>query len=246
MAGTKIGYQSTVEEIVEYLREIGVESHKASVGRMGIPIENTLGVPTGKIRKCGKQIGKNPELAQELWASGFHEARLLAVLVADPNQFSKTDVEQWLNDIVSWDLCDHLCKNLFMKIPYCIEQIPIWAQNKHEFVLRAAYTLIASVAIHQSDTLDNKLDEYLGLIRDGAVDDRNYVKKAVSWALREIGKSGYEAHERALILANELCESKNTSERWVGRNALKELERLVAVPERRRLISSDSKMGRRE
>jgi 3-methyladenine DNA glycosylase AlkD len=212
---------------------------------MGIPLEHALGVPTAKIRKLGKQIGQNSELAQTLWASGFHEARLLAVLVAEPDQFSEKDVERWLNDVVSWDLCDHVCKNLFLQIPYCINQIPIWAYDHREFVRRAAYTLMASVAIHQSDTLEERLDDYLGLIRDGAGDRRNYVKKAVSWALREIGKSGFEAHEAAILLAYELCESEDATERWVGKNALKELETLVAVPERRRLISSASKMGRR-
>lgn len=245
MVQIKIGPQSTADEIVEYLRSIGLESYKISVSRMGIPSEDALGVPTAKIRKLGKHIGRNSELAQELWSSGFHEARLLATLVAQPSQFSEIDVERWLDDVVSWDFCDHLCKNLFLQIPYCINQIPFWAHDAREFVRRSAYTLIASIAIHQPDMLEDRLDDYLGLIRDGANDGRNYVKKAISWALREIGKSSFDAHEMAILLAYELCETENASERWVGRTALKELKTLVAIPERRRLISSKSKMGRR-
>jgi 3-methyladenine DNA glycosylase AlkD len=245
MVNAKIGPQSTTREIVEYLKGIGSESHKASVGRMGIPLENALGVPTANIRKLGKQIGKNSDLAQELWASGFHEARLLAVLTADPTQFSTTNIEQWLNDIMSWDLCDHLCKNLLLQIPYCITQIEGWAHDSREFIRRSAFTLIASMAIHQPAMVKDRVDGYLELIRDGAADGRKYVKKAVSWALREIGKSGFEMHEPAILLAYELCESEDRTECWVGKTALKELETLVSVPERRRLISSDSKMGRR-
>jgi 3-methyladenine DNA glycosylase AlkD len=235
--------QSSVQEIIGYLKSIGAESHKKSLGRMGVPTDTVIGIPTTKIRKLGQQIGRNQKLALDLWKSGFHEARLLAVLVAEPAKMSETAIEDWLEDIVSWDLCDHLCNNLVLHMPSCAQKISVWAKDDREFFRRAAFSSIVYIVIHQPDIADDQLDQYLALIRDYASDPRNYVKKAISWALREIGKKDFSAQEKAILLATELCEATGSAERWVGKDVLKELKTLVAVPGRRRLLSSQTKMG---
>ncbi len=239
----QISSESSVPEIIGYLKTIGTEAHKKSVGRMGVPTDMAIGIPTARIRKLGKQIGRNQKLALDLWKSGFHEAKLLAVLVAQPDKMTEAVIENWLEDVVSWDLCDHLCNNLFRHMPSCIEKIPNWARDNREFFRRAAFSLIAMLAIHQPDIADDVIELYLALIRDYASDSRNYVKKAISWALREIGKKDFSTQEKAIVLAAELCERTNRAERWVGKNALKELETLVEIPERSRLLSSHTKMG---
>lgn len=241
----KISSQSSVQQIIEVLKSLGTESHKKNVGRMGVPTDTAIGVSTTIIRKLAKQIGRNQNLALDLWKSGFHEARLLAVLVAEPDQVTEAVISDWLEDVVSWDLCDHLCNNLFRYLPSCQQQIPSWAKDDRQFFRRAAFSLIANIAIHQSDFSDEQIELYLTLIRDYASDPRNYVKKAICWALREIGKNNFSTQEKAIILAAELGEGVNSTERWVGKNALKELETLIEVPERRRLLSSQTKTGSR-
>jgi 3-methyladenine DNA glycosylase AlkD len=241
----KIGTKSSVPEIIAYLQSIGNESHKKSLGRLGIQTDNAMGVPTPSIRKLAKNVGCNQKLALDLWQAGFHETKLLAVLVADPMQMSEAVVEEWLLDVVSWDLCDHLCNNLIIYIPSCVDRIPIWAQDQREFFRRTAFSAIAMIMIHHKNIPDEQIDDYLSLIRDYASDSRNYVKKAISWALREIGKRHFSAQDKSIILAAELAQSANIGECWVGKDALKELETLVAVPKRRRLVPAHTKMGKK-
>ena len=235
----------SAKEVIARLHALGSERHRASAARLGIPSDKSFGVPVPEIRKLGKQIGRNQKLAEELWKSGYHEARLLAVLVAAPEKMTGPRVDRWLGDVVSWDLCDHLCNNLLIDVPLCAKRIPAWAKDEREFVRRAAFALMSSLSIHRIEVAKEMVGQNLKLIRACARDPRNYVKKAVSWALREIGKRDrdYGALDQAIALAAELSESKNAAERWVGKDALKELETLVTVSGRRRLVSSKTKSG---
>lgn len=234
----------TCQEIIEKLQCCASEKYKANVVRMGIPENCSIGVSTTDIRKLAKEIGKSHELAFELWKSGYHEAKLLAVLLFDKKQISHEDIEQLMEDVCSWDLCDHLCKNLIIKIKDYDHFITEWSKSTETYKMRAAFTLIASAAIHDDKIADDKLDEYLKLIEEGSKNQHEHVKKAVSWALREIGKIDYTYNEKALILANELKETGNRTQIWIAKDVLKEIENVVKAEGRKRLISANTKMGK--
>lgn len=233
----------TCTDIIDKLKGCSSQKHKENVVRMGIPEENSIGVSTADIRKLAKEIGRSNELAFELWKTGYHEARLLAVLLFEKKRVSHDDIEYLMGDVISWDLCDHLCKNLIIKMKDYDCFIKEWSKSSETYKLRAAFTLIASSAIHDDKLDEDTIDEYLMLIRECSNHPHEHVKKAVSWALREIGKIDYCNNEKALILANELKENGNKTQLWIAKDALKEIENLVKVEGRKRLISAKSKMG---
>lgn len=234
----------TCDEIILKLKSMSSEKYKANVVKMGIPESNSIGVSTGDIRKLAKEIKKSNEFAYELWRIGYHEAKLLAVLVFDKEHISLQEVELLMNDVWSWDLCDHLCKNLIIKLESYEDLITKWCISKATYTKRAAFTLMASAVIHEKSISDYIIDNYLKLISEHSNDEREHVKKAVSWALREIGKRNFNYQEKAILLAYELKESGSKSQIWIAKDALKELEKLVKVEGRERLISSDSQMGK--
>lgn len=234
----------TCDEVISELKSLSSEKYKANVVKMGIPEASSIGVSTGDIRKLAKSIEKSNEFAYKLWRTGYHEAKILAVLVFDKKYISLHDVDKLMNDVCSWDLCDHLCKNLIIKLKGYEELIGIWCDSKETYNKRAAFTLMASAVIHEKSIYDDIVDNYLKLIFEHSNDEREHVKKAVSWALREIGKRDYNYQEKAILLAYELKENGSKSQLWIAKDALKELEKLVKVEERGRLISSDSKMGK--
>lgn len=231
-------------EIIQELQSQASEKYKANVVRMGIPKECCIGVSTGQVRNIAKKIGKSNELAFELWNTGYHEARLLAVLVFDKKGITHSDIEELMDDVVSWDLCDHICKNLIAKMKGYEEFIYKWVTSSHIYKRRAAYTLIAALAIHDKKVSNDTLDGYLELIRCARDIEHEHVKKAVSWALREIGKRDFDYNEKALLVAHELLDNGNKAQMWVAKDAIKELENLVKAEGRTRLISSATQMGR--
>lgn len=231
-------------EIILKLKAMASEKYKANVVKLGIPQEQSIGVSTGEIRKLAKTIGKSNELALELWETGYHEARLLAVLLFDKKQFSLEEAQRLMKDVISWDLCDHLCKNLIIKLKAYGELITKWCISSHTCEKRAAFTLIASAAIHDKNITDETLDDYLRLISEYSDDEREHVKRSVSWALREIGKINFDYQEKAILLAQDLKQDGTKAQAWIAKDALKDLEKLVQAEGRKRLISSDSQMGR--
>lgn len=233
----------TSQEIIAELQSMASEKHKANVVKMGIPEESSIGVSTTLIRSYAKKLGKSNQLAYELWSSGYHEGRLLAVLLFEKKNFTLDEAEALMSDVVSWDLCDHLCKNLIIKLKGYETLISLWITSEETYKKRAAFTLIASAVIHDKKISDAALDEYLCCIRDNSDDQREHVKKAVSWALREIGKKDFNFNEKALLLAHELLETGSKAQIWIAKSAIKELETLVKTEGRSRLISSSSKMG---
>lgn len=233
----------TCEEIIAELQANASEKYKANVVKMGIPQEYSIGVSTAVVRSLAKKCGKSNELAFALWQSGYHEAKLLAVLIFEKKSISLEEIEPLFGDVHSWDLCDHLCKNLIIQVKDYESLISKWVVSTETYKKRAAFTLIASSVIHNKELTTDTLDYYLNIIRDYSNDDREHVRKAVSWALREIGKKDYNYNEKALLLAYELKNTGSKSQVWIAKDAIKELENLVKVDGRERLISINTQMG---
>lgn len=234
-------------EIIRELQSHASEKYKANVVRMGIPEQYSFGVSTANVRRLAKEIGKDKgqahELAFELWKTGYHEAKLLAVLLFDKKKITAENVETLISDVYSWDLCDHLCKNLIIKLNDYDHWIGEWIISPRTYTKRAAFTLMASAVVHRKDITNDTLDNYLRLIKEHSQDEHEHIKKAVSWALREIGKKDFDYNEKALILAHHLKENGNKTQAWIAKDALKELECLVKTEGRGRLISTNTQMG---
>lgn len=195
------------------------------MARFGIDISKAYGVKIPEIRKIAKFYRYNHGLALELWSTNIHEARILATLIDKPDLVSTEQMDEWVSDFYSWDLCDQCCMNLFVFTPFVFDKITAWSQKEAEFEKRAAFALLASAAVHRKEENDNTFINYLPLIEKAAVDERNFVKKAVNWALRQIGKRNRNLHKYALQAAEKLAENeKSKSSRWIGKNALRELK----------------------
>ncbi len=231
------------KEIMEELKAQASEKYKKNVVKMGIPEEFSIGVSTAIIRDFAKKIDKSNELAFELWNTGYHEARLLAVLLFNVKEVTSDDIEQLISDVMSWDLCDHLCKNLILKMKQCDEFIFKWITSSQVYKKRAAFTLIASSVIHDKKITDDTVNNYLKLIYENSDSSHEHIKKAVSWALREIGKKDFDYNGKALLMAHDLMENGNKTQVWIAKDVIKELENVVKVEGRTRLISTNTKMG---
>lgn len=184
------------------------------------------------------------ELAFELWNTHYHEARLLAVLIFDHKCLSYDQIDTLMSEVLSWDLCDHLCKNLIIKLDYYEDFIFNWIAADHIYKKRASFVLIAASTIHDKSMTKETLDIYLKLVYENSCYEHDHIKKAVSWALREIGKTDFEYAEKVLLTAYDLLASGNKVQIWIAKDVIKELETVVKVKERKRLITSNSKMGR--
>jgi 3-methyladenine DNA glycosylase AlkD len=193
------------------------------MARFGINPENTYGVSIPNLRKMAKEVGKDHGLAQELWASGVHEARILAGMVDDPALVTAEQMDAWVKDFDSWDVCDQVCMNLFDKTPLAWQKIMDWSEREEEFVRRAAFALIACLAWHDKQAVDEKFIALLPVIIRGATDERNFVKKAVNWALRHIGKRNLNLNRAAIDAAKEIQGIDSKAARWIAADALREL-----------------------
>lgn len=233
-----------IDDILNELKSLSSERYKKNVLKMGIPEDNSIGVSTADIRKLAKELGKSQELAQELWNIGYHEAKILSILLIDDKKTSLSDVRKLMLDVKSWDLCDHICKNLIIKLPNFQTLIDEWCSHPQTYFKRAAFSLMTTNLIHNKDITDDTIDCYLQYIEIYSEDNRIHVRKAISWALREIGKMDFDNLEKAITVAYEMKESENKDKAWIGKDAIKELETLVQVQQRRRLLTFESKMGR--
>lgn len=194
------------------------------MGRFGIDTRNALGVTVTELRGLARRIGRDHDLAAALWQSEIHEARLLATMVDEPSSVTEAQMERWVSDITSWDLCDQLCGNLFDRTPYAFEKALGWSRRDEEFVKRAGFALMATSAVHRKDVSDARFEVFLPAISAQATDDRNYVKKAVSWALRQIGKRSPSLNRKAIATAREIERIDARTARWIARDVLRELE----------------------
>lgn len=209
--------------VIAELKAMGSEENRAGMARFGINTDDAFGISMTAIRPLARRHRRNHDLALALWATGKHEARILASLIDDPKEVTPKQMDEWAADFDSWDLCDQACMKLFAATPYVAQKVRKWAKDKREFVRRAAFALIAGYAVHAKKAPDDEFLPFLDEIERAADDDRNFVKKAVNWALRQIGKRSAELHAPALRLAEELAASGDKTARWIGRDAVKEL-----------------------
>jgi 3-methyladenine DNA glycosylase AlkD len=213
-----------LREIVAELESLTDPKNVAGMARYGIRVENALGISAPRLRAMAKRIGRDHALARELWASGIHEARILAGLVDDPAMVTATQLERWVKDFDSWDVCDGVCGNLFDKTPFAREKAVAWSARPEEFVKRAGFVLMAALAVHDKKAVDGLFRTFLPLIEREAVDERNFVKKAVNWALRQIGKRNRALNRSAIAAAKRIRKIDSRSARWIAADALRELE----------------------
>jgi len=211
-------------QIMEKLKSMAKPENLEGMAKFGITGDKRLGISMPELRKLGKAIGKDHGIALKLWATGIQDAMILAALVDEPLQVTEEQAESWAKDIDAWDVCDQLCMNLFEKIPFAEKKIGEWSQREEEFVKRAAYDMIACIAWHDRDAPDKDMIKYFPVIKRGAADDRNYVKKAVSWALRHIGKRNLKLNQEALELAKEIKGIDSKAARWIASDVIRELE----------------------
>lgn len=192
------------------------------MSKFGINPENTYGISIPKLREIAKDIGKNHQLALELWKSDIHEARILASFIDEPEKVTENQLEKWVRDFDSWDVCDQVC-NLFEKTPYAHQKAIEWTNRKEEFIKRAAFALMAGLAVHDKKASNEQFEQFFPLIRKAATDDRNFVKKAGNWALRNIGKRNKALNKRAIEIAREIQEINSKTAKWIASDALREL-----------------------
>jgi len=208
----------------DQLREKGSAENVEVMGRYAIASEGRLGVSMPDIRKIAKTTGKDHDLALDLCESGFAEARIAACLIDVPGEVTEAQMEKWVVDFNSWDVCDQVCLNLFDKSNFTDTKIREWSTREEEFVKRAAFALIAGVAWHDKQAPDTRFIEYLPIIKSGATDDRNFVKKGVSWALRHIGKRNSKLNKAAIKTAKEIQQVDSNAARWIASDVIRELE----------------------
>lgn len=212
------------EEVIANLRAMANPASLEGMAHFGIATGNSLGgISAPQLHKFAREIGRNHELAEGLWASGIHEARLLACLVDEPKMVTEEQMERWVSDFDSWDICDCCCGYLFDRTPFSYRKPFEWSSREEEFVKRAAFSLIAYLAVHDKRAPDERFIEFLPLIKREATDSRNFVKKAVNWALRQIGKRNKALNEIAIETAQQLRETGDRSAKWIAADALREL-----------------------
>jgi 3-methyladenine DNA glycosylase AlkD len=210
----------------EILRELKSAANPEAVkgmARFGINPKNTYGVSIPLLRKIAKKAGKNHLLAQRLWDSRIHEARILAAMVDEPEKVTEGQMEKWAREFDSWDVCDQVCMNLFDKTRLAHGKALEWSSRRDEFVKRAGFSLMACIAFHDKTSTNSDFLGFLAAIRRESVDDRNYVRKAVNWALRQIGKRNLELNRIAVKTAREIQELESRSAKWVASDAIREL-----------------------
>ena len=211
------------EGVLAELRGMGSQRNREGMSRYGIRVDDALGISVTDLRKLAKGLGRDHRLAGDLWKSGIHEARILAALVDEPMKVTPAQTERWVKAFDSWDLCDQVCMNLFDRTPFAYDKVVEWAAREPEFVKRAAFALIASLASHDKKASDSKLAALLPLVEREAWDDRNFVKKAVNWALRGIGKRNATLNAEAIACAERIAGQDSRPARWIARYALREL-----------------------
>lgn len=212
-----------IDEVIARLRRLSDPEAIVGMARYGINPEHLLGISIPKLRSLAKELGKDHKLAGKLWDSGLHEARLLAGMVDDPKLVDEAQLERWTHDFDSWDVCDGTVMNLFEDTPFAWSKAVEWSAAQPEFVKRTGFVLMARLAVSDKRAPNEKFSLFLPIIKRESGDDRNFVKKAVNWALRQIGKRNPVLHETAVATACEIAELDSRSARWIAKDALREL-----------------------
>ncbi len=227
MGGTEI--QKQVRDVLSRLERRGSKRNRAGMARYGIVAKKVFGVSVGELRRMGKPLGPSQPLALALWKTGWYEARMLAAFVAEPDRLTPAQMDRWCRDFDNWAICDTVCFHLYDKTPHAYRKVAAWAGRDEEFVKRAAFALAASLALHDKAASDAAFERMLPLIERAAADDRNFVMKGVSWALRGIGARSPGLHAKSLALARRLAASDAPSARWVGKDTIRDITRPLVL-----------------
>jgi len=211
------------EALLEQMKSLSDPEAVEGMARYGINPEKAYGISIPNLRRIAKETGKDHSLAQKLWSSGIHEARILASMIDDPQQATQEQMESWVRDFNSWDLCDQCCSNLFEKTDFAIKKAVEWSSREEEFVKRAGFVLMARLAVSDKKAEDSLFEGFFPLIKREAVDMRNFVKKAVNWALRQIGKRNPRLNAKAIEVAKGIQKIDSKSAKWIASDAIREL-----------------------
>ena len=214
-----------VKDALESLERMSTKHDYDNLARFGITAKKAFGVSVGNIRALAKRLGRSHELAEALWETEWYEARMLSSFVDDPKLVTPSQMDRWCRDFDNWGICDTLCFHLFDKTPHAWKKIEQWSNKRAEFVKRASFALLASVALHDKKAPDEPFLKSLALIERAASDDRNFVKKGVSWALRGVGKRNAALRSASIALSRRLVDSPDAAARWIGKDALKDLQK---------------------
>ncbi|MBI5021315.1 MAG: DNA alkylation repair protein [Ignavibacteriales bacterium] len=227
----------TVKQILSRLKFLGDPKNVAGMARYGIVAKDAFGVSAPDLRLIAKEIGYHHELARKLWSTEILDARILAAFIDDPKLVTEKQMEAWVKDFDNWAICDGICIHLFRKTPYAWKKAKEWSKRKEEFVKRAGFTLFATLAVHDKHADDKKFIQLLPIIKRESTDERNGVKKAVNWALRQIGKRNLALNKAAIQTAKEIKKTDSPAARWIASNALREL---MSDAVRKRLLNNVS------
>jgi 3-methyladenine DNA glycosylase AlkD len=214
-----------VTEIISTLKQISNPKYLEGMKRFGVDNSKALGVSLPNLRKVVKGFKKDHQLALELWATGIHECRVLASLVDDPKLVTPGQMDNWVADFYSWDVCDQVCGNLFDRTPYAIEKALEYSRSEKEYIKRAGFVLMAEFAVHDKKASDAAFMQFFPIIEREAWDDRNFVKKAVNWALRQIGKRNRSLGKVAKECALRIAQQESKAAKWIAKDALAEFEK---------------------
>ena len=213
-----------LNKILKELKAMEDQSCVEGMARYGIRSEKCYGVSMTKLMAIKRRVGKDHELADGLWKSGIHDARLLACLIDDPKQVTETQMDRWVKDFDNWAICDGCCGHLFDKTPFAYRKAREWTRRKEEYVKRAGFVLVATLTVHDKKDDDDAFLVFLPSILEASTDERNYVMKAVNWALRQIGKRNPRLNKEAIRVAERMRMSDSKSAKWIASDALRELK----------------------
>jgi 3-methyladenine DNA glycosylase AlkD len=218
-------HNQQVQSALDWLKQKSTAKDMANLKRFGIAADKAFGVSVANIQALAKQLGRNHELAAALWETGFYEARMLTSFVDEPEKVTPEQMERWCRDFDNWGICDTVCFHLFDRTPHAWPKVQQWCGEPDEFVKRAGFALMASLAGHDKTAGDDQFLEGLALIERESSDPRNFVKKAVLWALRRIATRSVMLKTAAAKTARKLAESPDPTSRWIGKTALREMTR---------------------
>ena len=214
-----------LEEVIAFLENGRNEVNREGMSRYGIKVDLAFGVSMPYLRSLAKTIGKDHQLAIDLWETGFHESRILSTIIDVPAKVTDEQMEHWVGQFDSWDVCDQCCSNLFSRTPFAIEKVKEWTGRKEEYVKRAGFVMMAALAVHDKKAENTLFLDFLGIIdSEAANDDRPFVRKAVNWALRQIGKRNEPLQVEAIKTAESVRSRGTKSARWIAADALRELQ----------------------
>ncbi len=215
--------KSAAKEILNQLNEMHNPKGVQSMARFALPTENVFGISMPVLRKTAKSIGKNHELALELWQLKNYEARIVAALISEPAKVTEQQMESWVIDFDNWAICDCCCGELFDKTPFAFDKAIEWSYAEEEFIRRAGFAMMAVLAMHNKNAADKKFIPFFKRMEEEAHDERNFVRKAVNWALRQIGKRNITLHSKAIACAEKIQKQSHKSAKWIAADALREL-----------------------